>query len=82
MIIQNINEEYYIFDCPHCDATIQVMCDQVNCQIFRHGVIKNSGEPVNPHASKEECEKLVDMNLAYGCCKPFKLFKGNNGLVE
>jgi hypothetical protein len=82
MIIQNINEEYYIFECPHCGATIQVMSAEVNCQIFRHGVIKNTGEQVNPHASKEECEKLVEMNLAYGCCKPFKLFRGNNGLIE
>jgi hypothetical protein len=81
-IVQIIDGEYYIFDCPHCSATIQVMSTEVNCQIFRHGVIKHSGEPVNPHESKEHCEKLVEMNLAHGCCKPFQLFRGSNGLIE
>ncbi len=32
----------YIFQCPHCDTRIQVDANQVNCRIFRHGLMKNT----------------------------------------
>ena len=33
---------YYLFECPHCQAPVQVSCNQVNCRIFRHGQYKNT----------------------------------------
>ena len=32
----------YIFECPTCEIPVQVLRDQVNCQIFRHGQMKNT----------------------------------------
>ena len=37
-----IEEGYYLFDCPNCDAPIQVDGNEVNCRIFRHGQFKNT----------------------------------------
>lgn len=72
----------YIFQCPHCELYIQVSEAQINCQIFRHGVLISTGEQVNPHASKEECDRLVENNLVNGCCRPFKLFLDSSGIVK
>ena len=63
----------YIFDCPHCNGVVLVAKTEVNCQIFRHGIIKSNDQQVNPHASKGECEMILSENLVYGCCNPFKL---------
>ena len=75
-------EHCYIFECPHCEMLIQVAENEVNCQIFRHAIMKSTGQQVNPHASKEYCKSLISQNLVYGCCKPFKLFRGQNGTIE
>ena len=41
--VQWIEEDNcYIFECPNCAIPIQVLKDQVNCQIFRHGQLKNT----------------------------------------
>lgn len=72
----------YIFNCPNCDLLIQVPENEVNCKIFRHGIMKTSGQQVNPHAPKDHCDRLVQQNLVYGCCKPFRLFRGINGIIE
>jgi hypothetical protein len=63
----------FIFKCPHCDENILVNKNETNCLIFRHAVLKNSGEPINPHSSKEECERLLKAELIYGCAKPFRV---------
>ena len=57
--------------CPHCleDVIIQKM----NCGVFRHGVYKDTGKQVNPHASQETCNKLIKKNLIYGCGQMFTL---------
>jgi len=69
------NGNLYTFNCPHCDGYIEVEEQQVACQIFRHGTFKQPGlPPINPHASKEECERLLRENLILGCAKPFKFF--------
>jgi hypothetical protein len=56
--------------CPHCSNSVWI--EEVNCGIFRHAVYKN-GDPVNPHASEEECNMLLRNDLVYGCAKPFRL---------
>lgn len=60
------------FECPHCTGHIIILKQDINCAIFRHGIYK-TGQLVNPHATKEECDRLVSEDLVLGCCKPFKL---------
>lgn len=67
-----VDDNCFVFECPHCSCYIQVEANQVNCQIFRHGVYKSTGIQINPHASKIECEQLVSQNLILGCGKPFR----------
>jgi len=57
--------------CPHCNE--HVLIEELNCKIFRHGVIKSTNEQINPHASKSECDNLILNDLIYGCGKPFKI---------
>ena len=33
---------------------------------------------MNPHASKLECETLINNKLIYGCGKPFRITKNGN----
>ena len=61
--------------CPHCDTTVEVL--ELNCKIFRCGVFKESGEQINPHLPKNECENLVNTGAIYGCGKPFQITNDN-----
>ena len=65
--------------CPHCNESIII--EELNCKIFRHGVIIATGEQINPHASKDECDKLINENKIYGCGKPFKIIINNNKFI-
>jgi hypothetical protein len=60
-----------IITCPHCEKL--VLIEKLNCCIFRHGTFINTGQQINPHASKEECEQLINTKQIYGCGKPFKI---------
>lgn len=79
----------YIFQCPHCEAYVQVEQNQVNCTIFRHGYFYETDGAgnihltmqVNPHAPKEECDKLVAEGKVQGCCKPFRMVKNGDSYV-
>jgi hypothetical protein len=73
MSTENLN---LIVLCPHCNDPILI--DQLNCKIFRHGVLKNNSEQINPHSSKIECDNYVNNDLIYGCGKPFKIIELNN----
>lgn len=57
--------------CPHCNEPIVI--EQINCAIFRHAVFKSNMEPIPPHSTREECEKLLKDDLVWGCGKPFKI---------
>jgi hypothetical protein len=73
----------YYFECPHCKALTQVLQNEVNCQIFRHGAFKLPGTPsINPHLPQAECERLVSAGLVYGCGKPFRLIVENGRVVR
>lgn len=73
-------ENVYFFQCPHCKCYLTVEKEQLNCRIFRHGYyyldtpigIQLTNQ-VNPHASKEECERLIAENKIIGCGKPFRV---------
>ena len=64
-----------IVECPHCSVSIEI--EQINCRVFRCGFFKISKECINPHSSKEECDKYVRENQIYGCGKPFYLNEDN-----
>ena len=63
------------FTCPWCEGVVEVQENEINCGIFRHAVLKNNFQQINPHASQKECEQLVNDNLIFGCGKPFKIVK-------
>jgi len=60
-----------IIECPHCKDSVEIV--KLNCRIFRHGVFINTGKQMNPHASKEKCDKYVAEKRIYGCGKPFQI---------
>jgi len=62
-----------VVTCPHCSGSIEI--EQINCGIFRHGVLKSTNTQINPHSSKETCDNLLEKNLIYGCSKPFRITK-------
>lgn len=70
--------ENIIVKCPHCNETVQINILEINCAIFRHGVYKDTLQPISPHSSKEFCDSLVERDFIYGCGKPFKLLIENN----
>ena len=67
-----------IVKCPHCFDMIIINKNEINCAIFRHGVLKSTGEQMNPHENKEKCDLLIKNNLIYGCGKPFELINKDN----
>ena len=67
------------FKCPNCNTDIEVLKQQTNCRIFRCGIYKRNGNPIPPHTKKEECDRLFNNNLIYGCSKPFKFVYSNTG---
>ena len=76
MIIDNNN---LIFDCPHCKLQILVHIDDIRCGIFRHAVMKNGYQAVNPHLSEADCQRMILFDLVYGCCLPFQIIRNGDG---
>lgn len=76
-IIYVPEDKTYVFECPHCNLMIQVSQQQVICKTFRHGVMKDTMKQIPPHTKKDECERLKNADLIYGCGKPFKMFKSH-----
>lgn len=68
--------ENLIVKCPHCHE--DVLIEQINCAIFRHGVFKENMMQIPPHLPKNICDELYKKNLIFGCGKPFQLFQINN----
>ena len=60
-----------VIECPNCGISIEVL--EINCRIFRCGVLKENMQQIPPHSSKEECDNFVKEDLIYGCGKPFQL---------
>ena len=73
------SSDFYQFVCPHCQGTIIVQQNELNCRIFRHGAYRDNGIPIPPHAPKEECDRLVEQNLIVGCGKPFRVNRQEDG---
>ncbi len=64
--------------CPHCNGTIIIEIEQLNCKIFRHGVFKKNGKQINPHEKKNLCDEYKEKDLIYGCGKPFIVIVKND----
>lgn len=64
-----------ILECPHCKEYIII--EKINCSIFRHGVLKSTGQQIDPHSAKELCKYFIKNNLIYGCGNPFKIILKN-----
>ena len=77
-----MNENDFInVECPHCFGHIIVKKNEINCKIFRHGTHRSNMEPINPHATKNECQSLFESGSVFGCCKPFRLEEKNGDFV-
>jgi hypothetical protein len=73
-----MDQEYIIFNCPHCKQIVQVLKKEFNCKIFRHGIYKKNLKQIDPHLKKEECDRLKKEDLIFGCGKPFQLIITDN----
>lgn len=73
---------FHEISCPHCNGTVLIHPTEVNCRIFRHGVFSATGQPVAPHAPKEECDRLFAQGLILGCGKPFQLVDGTDQTTQ
>ena len=56
------DNNFYRFNCPHCNRSIEVQKNQ----------------QIGPHTKKQECDRLVNEDLIYGCGKPFRFITKNN----
>lgn len=65
-----------IITCPHCAEFIWI--DEINCGIFRHGILKSNLIQIDPHSSKELCEYYIKHDKIIGCGKPFQIVLNNN----
>jgi hypothetical protein len=70
----------HIVVCPNCND--YVIIKELNCGIFRHGILKTTGEQIDPHSSKDVCDMFVLNDLIYGCSKPFRIIVLENGAWE
>ena len=68
-----LENDFYVFNCPQCNDEIIVYKNELFCRIFRHAIYKDTYEQVNPHLPFEECQKLINADKVYGCCKPFQI---------
>ena len=74
------NNRDYVFTCLHCQDSFIIYSRDFNCKILRHGVYKHNLEPINPHATKEECDALLASGEIYGCAGPLIITKnGDDG---
>lgn len=66
-------EKIIIVKCPHCNENIII--EEINCAIFRHGIYKNNLQQIDPHMKKDNCDELTKNDEIYGCGKPFLIKK-------
>jgi len=71
-----MSKNIIIVSCPHCQLFVEI--EEINCAIFRHAVLKKTNKQINPHSSKEDCDRYIANNMIIGCGKPFKIINENN----
>ena len=75
-----MNNKEQIIECPHCKEFIIIQ--EINCGIFRHGILKTTNEQIEPHLNKDRCDYLKSNDLIYGCGNPFQIIKKENNSIE
>lgn len=65
-------------NCPHCNNIIIIYKNEINCNVFRHGVVKTTMKQMEPHSPKDVCDSMAQKGEIYGCGKPFTLINNNN----
>ncbi len=76
------NDIEILLPCPHCGYLFITTKLTICCAIYRHAVLKTTMQQINPHATKEECDRLVEENAVFGCAKPFRVIKKDNSADE
>ena len=74
-------DNHIIIQCPHCKEYIQILKKEFNCKIFRHGILKSNLKQINPYLKREDCDRLKNEDLIYGCGKPFQLIELNGSYI-
>ena len=81
-----LDNNVYIFSCPHCYQRITVGKNEVNCCIFRHGSffevvngVFQIRDQIPSHLNKYECDSLFAQGKTVGCGKPFCLHRTPSG---
>ncbi len=80
--LRDCENQFFLFECPHCSCLILVAKDEVNCRIFRHGTYKSTGCQMEPHTPKAECDRLFETGEIWGCGKPFHMIGNDKRFVE
>lgn len=70
----------YVFTCPNCNIPFVVRARDFNCRILRHAVYKTTLQPIPPHSTKIECERLISEGSIYGCACPLKIIDSLSGV--
>lgn len=68
-----LDNDYYVFLCPHCKDYVITHKNEIACSIYRHAVYKSSFQQIGPHTPKHICDQLKANDEVYGCACPFKL---------
>ena len=63
-----------VLECPHCKQMCEIL--ELNCRIFRCGILKGNYTQIPPHSTKEVCDDLKARDLIFGCGKPFMVIDG------
>ena len=71
-----------ILTCCHCNNIFIVNTKEFNCKILRHGIYKSNYQQINPHLPKNECDRLFNNDLIYGCGKPLQIIVNDNNDYE
>ena len=71
-----------ILTCCHCNNNFIVNTKEFNCKILRHGIYKTNYQQINPHLPKDECDRLFNDNLIFGCGKPLQIIVNENNDYE
>ena len=77
----SVKQNYIVVICPHCNGSILILEKEINCKIFRHGVLKSTKKQINPHLEKKKCDRLFAEGLIFGCGKPFRLNDDMNAVI-
>jgi hypothetical protein len=60
-----------VVECPHCRNLLFLHVKPGQTLVFRHGILKENFNLVDPNVTNEECQLLLQNKKVIGCCKLF-----------